>query len=165
MYIKFIDMRQKREVGVAGGFINQMMGNNSTLPVVGEGATQLGHSDRYPRQVVEVSKDFKRVKLEKYSARHNPGTQGGQGHQNWLLEPTGNFMTVVWKWGSWKIETKMVRFVKDFQGLLDEDQKKSVYGEEYYPQNVVEGITEKYTEYSKISILFGQMENYYDWLV
>ena len=39
-------LKQKRKVGVAGGFINQMMGNNSTTPIVGEGATILHYSDR-----------------------------------------------------------------------------------------------------------------------
>ena len=38
--------KQSRKVGVAGGFINQMMGNNSTTPKVGEGATILMYSDR-----------------------------------------------------------------------------------------------------------------------
>ena len=35
------EKRQYRKVGVAGGFVNQMMGNNATEPKVGEGATEL----------------------------------------------------------------------------------------------------------------------------
>lgn len=37
---------QKRKVGVLGGFINQMMGNNSTEPKVGEPCTILSYSDQ-----------------------------------------------------------------------------------------------------------------------
>ena len=33
--------RQTRKIGVAGGFINQVMGNNTSIPKVGEGATIL----------------------------------------------------------------------------------------------------------------------------
>ena len=32
-------LRQKTKVGVDGSLMNQLMGNNSTLPKVGEGAT------------------------------------------------------------------------------------------------------------------------------
>jgi hypothetical protein len=39
-------LRQKTKVGVDGSLMNQLMGNNSTLPKVGEGATIMYYSDR-----------------------------------------------------------------------------------------------------------------------
>ena len=36
------EKKQTRKIGVAGGFINQMMGNNSTTPKVGHKICWLG---------------------------------------------------------------------------------------------------------------------------
>jgi len=47
-------LKQNRKIGVAGGFINQMMGNNSSIPVVGKGCTILHYSDRSAYEVIEV---------------------------------------------------------------------------------------------------------------
>lgn len=44
------------------------MGNNQTIPVVGEGATSLHYSDRTCYEVIEVSEDLKTVKLEALDA-------------------------------------------------------------------------------------------------
>jgi predicted helicase len=65
--------RQSRKVGVAGGFINQMMGNNDTLPVVGEGATILMYSDREAHEVIEVSDNGMQCVIRKMDAK-NIGT-------------------------------------------------------------------------------------------
>jgi len=46
---------QSRQIGVAGNFINQVMGNNCSVPVVGEGATILHYSDREAYEVIAVS--------------------------------------------------------------------------------------------------------------
>ena len=48
-------LRQKTKVGVDGSLMNQLMGNNSTLPKVGEGATIMYYSDREAYQVTWVS--------------------------------------------------------------------------------------------------------------
>lgn len=60
------DFKQKRSVGSAGGFFNQLMGNNASLPEVGKGATILHYSDRSAYEVLEVSDDKKDVVIRRY---------------------------------------------------------------------------------------------------
>jgi hypothetical protein len=164
---------QRRKVGVAGSFINQMMGNNKTLPEVGKGATIMHYSDRDAAEVIEVSADFKTVKLESLTARYDNAVHKNghapMGHQDWILEPTGHFFTVVWKWGGWKVESNVVRFTKAFNEQcektgyrLTDEQRKAIFNEDG-TKNVVEGMTERAKEYSKISILFGCKDYHYDW--
>lgn len=172
------EFRQKAKVGVAGSFFNQLMSNNATLPEVGKGATEMLYTDRQVYEVIEVSKDYKTVKLEKLEAKIDPeylkALKGGDsiGHQNWVFEPTGQFMTVVWKWGSWKVKRKVIRFTKAFKDnattfalacSLTEEQRQAVYGNDVRPHNVVPGITEEGYEYTTIKLLFGVKDYYYDW--
>lgn len=164
--------RQKAKVGVAGSFINQMMSNNATLPKVGEGATELHYTDRTCYEVIEVSDDYKTVKLERLEAKADPTKQNGEGHQNWILEPTGQFITVVWRHNAWRVKSNVVKFTKEFIEKADkfslslcltEEQRKAVYGDDVHPRNVVEGITRAAVEYHKINLLFGVKDYYYDW--
>lgn len=169
---------QKAKVGVAGSFINQMMANNASLPEVGKGATQLHSSDRTCFEVIEVSQDGKEVKLEVLDPQINPeylaklNGRDCAGHQNWVLNPTGRFITVVWRNNAWKVKSNVVRFIKEFQKQhegaslarqLTPEQRLAVYGGNVWPQNVVEGFTEAKVEYSTIKILFGVKDYYYDW--
>lgn len=165
--------RQKAKVGVAGSFINQMMKNNSSLPEVGKGATRLHYSDRTCYEVIEVSKDGKTVKLEALDAVADKSAPLEQGHQNWILNPTGHFSTIVWRHNAWRFKVEVITFTKEFcekhEGVssyarqLTEEQKLAVYAGNVRPQNVVEGITELVTEYNKVNILFGTKDYYYDW--
>ena len=164
--------RQKAKIGVAGSFFNQLMSNNASLPEVGKGATQLHYTDRTCYEVIEVSKDHKTVKLEILDAKADPTKENGMGHQNWILEPTGQFITVVWRHNAWRIQNKIVRFTKEFEAKattfalaksLTEEQQKAVYGDHIHPMNVVPGITEEAYTYEKINILFGKKDYYYDW--
>jgi hypothetical protein len=168
-----LEKRQKSKVGVAGSFFNQLMSNNSSIPEVGKGATELHYSDRTCYEVIEVSEDGKTAKLEVLDAEWDKTKQGGQGHQNWILNPTGRFFTVVWRHNAWRVKREVIAFTKEFQkkheGVnsyarqLTEAQRKDVYIDDVRPQNVVEGITEKKTEYHKINLLFGKKDYYYDW--
>lgn len=168
------EFRQHHKVGVAGNFINQMMANNDTLPEVGKGATELHYSDRTCYEVIEVSEDFKTVKMECLEAKAaRPNLP--MGHQEWVFEPTGNFFTLVWRHGAWRVKTEVVRFTKAFTAnaeknghfatgrALTPEQHTAVYAGDVRPQNVVPGITEKKFEYSKMNILFGQKDYRYDW--
>jgi hypothetical protein len=165
-----LKFRQKAKVGVAGSFFNQIMSNNASLPEVGKGATVLHYTDRTCYEVIEVSKDYKTVKLEALEARYNDqihkNGSAPMGHQDWILEPTDRFITIVWKWGSWKTKHKVVRFTKEFEALarnLNDEQRNAVYGNDVRPQNVVKGITEETFEYSTIKLIFGRKDYYYDW--
>lgn len=176
--------RQKHRVGVAGSFINQMMANNNILPEVGKGATEMHYTDRTVYEVIEVSKDFKTVKLEALDAKIDPvylaSLKGADciGHQNWVLEPTGRFLTVVWRHNAWRVKRKIVTFTKEFIAKAEQEQAgkylsyaksltpeqhEQVYGKDIRPQNVVHGITYEKFEYVKLNLIFGRKDYYYDW--
>jgi len=176
--------RQRHRVGVAGNLINQIMANNDILPEVGKGATRLQYSDRDCYEVIEVSKDYKTVKLEALNAKIDPeylASLNGRdciGHQNWVFEPTGRFSTVIWRQNAWRVKSKYVTYTKEFIAkaekelkgeyvsyakLLTPEQNLAVYGGDVHPQNVVEGITCERLRYTKINLIFGRKDYYYDW--
>lgn len=162
----------KQTAKLSGSFFNYLMGNNSSIPVVGKGATRLGYSDRYPYEVIEVSEDGKTVKIESLNAKHDKTKEGGMGHQNWVFEPTGQFTTLIYRKGAWRSISKRVEFVdgfyeKELDGLsMHSPEYKRIaellgFGQD--KMNVVEGMTRVKTSYDKVSIIFGVRENYYDW--
>lgn len=164
--------RQKAKVGVAGSFFNQLMSNNSSIPEVGKGATQMHYSDRSCYEVLEVSKDGKTVKLEALDARWDKTKQGGEGHQNWILEPSGRFTIVQWRHNAWRVKSQKILFT-------DEHSRYACGGDKFSKENyekfikpcfdkngnliLIEGKTELKTEWHKINIMFGTKEYYYDW--
>ena len=160
------EKRQRHKVGVAGSFQNQMMANNSSLPEVGKGATRLHYSDRSCYEVIEVSEDGKTVKLEALDAEWDKTKEGGMGHQNWILNPTGRFLTVQWRHNAWRVKSQKVMFTEKYAETLgasfyeSEDYKKVMVDGEMV---VVDGITELKTEWYKINILFGVKDYHYDW--
>jgi hypothetical protein len=158
--------KQKSKVGVAGSFINQMMANNSTLPEVGKGATELLYTDRRCYEVIEVSPDYKTVKLESLEASADPNKPNQMGDQNWILKPTGRYMTVVWRYGAWHTKGSTIQFTKEFEKTrLGETKIANIT--QYYDENanlkLIEGVTERVNVYSKIKLLFGVKDYYYDW--
>lgn len=167
--------QQKAKIGQAGSLVNQLMANNSTIPVVGKGATELLYSDRHCYEVVEVSEDKKTVKLQSLTAKADPNTSNDVGHQNWILEPTLHFSTVVWRRNKWNFRFKIIRFTKEIKAkaeaagsssiakILTEEQREAVYGGLPTPQEVVPGITEEAFVYEPVSIIFGTKDYYYDW--
>jgi hypothetical protein len=178
------NFRQKQPIN-HGNLINRIMGNNDILPEVGKGATLLHYTDRTCYEVIEVSKDFKTVKLESLNAKIDPeylAKMNGRdvmGHQNWVFEPTGHFSTVVWRHNAWRSKSKVVTFTKEFIAMCERNTKKGeylayakhltpeqheqVYGNDVRPQNVVEGITFEKFEYHKLNLIFGRKDYYYDW--
>lgn len=158
--------QQRAKVGVAGSFFNQLMSNNSSIPVVGMGATIMLYADRHVAEVIQVSADGKTVKLESLDAEHDPALPGGMGHQNWIFKPTGRFFTVQWRHNAWRRKSEKVIFTEEYAKTLgpkfhgSEDYKKVFIDGEMV---VVPGITELKTEWHKINILFGAKNYYYDW--
>lgn len=167
------NFKQTSKVGVAGSFINQLMGNNSTVPEVGKGATQLFYSDRTCYEVVEVSEDKTMAKLEYLEAKADASKPLGMGHQNWILEPTGQFITVVWRRNKWCVKGSEVVFTKAFADAhkgrflsqcLTPEQKEIIYADgSFYPTGVIDGITKKKDTYNEIKLLFGVKDYRYDW--
>lgn len=177
---------QKHKVGGAGSFFNQLMSNNATVPVVGEGATQMHYTDRSCFDVIEVSEDGTEVRLQYLQAEWDQSLPGGEGHQNWKLVPIDQFVTVVWRkhkqangqMASWMTRGREIVFTKECKAMCEKEgydyigqwlQKTrpeiaaQVYEGRPYPQNVVEGYTRAKTVYSKIRIIFGVKDYYHDW--
>jgi len=172
--------KQTRKIGVAGNFINQLMGNNDSTPELGGGATELHFSDRTPYQVIEVSKDLRKVRLQRYEAVADLSKNNEMGHQNWVLAPTNVYKTLVWRNNAWKQVSETITFTKKFRQAAEEagffttalylrktnpQLADDIYQNSAFPQKVVEGITKVQKSYTPISIIFGVMEYYYDWSI
>lgn len=172
--------KQTAKVGVAGSFINQMMSNNSSVPVVGKGATQMHYTDRTCYEVVEVSDDGKSARLQYLNAEWDKSLGGGQGHQNWVLVPTNRYVTVVWRHNAWRTvgreivftdefvkdcESKGITFIGMWMRKNNPELADKIWGKERSPMpiNVVDGYTREKIIYNKIKILFGTKDYYYDW--
>ena len=170
--------RQSRKVGVAGGFINQMMGNNCSVPVVGEGATTLSYSDRHAYEVISVNEDSSSCVIRTMNCKF-VGSGYGDERYTYTSNEDGNTMTVSWNekkqcWGqSWKaieiIKVLQNKLIKEYgygwSDYLPVPFKDLIDGEEqgvYTKLKLVKGVTKEYKKFHKISIIFGMMEEYRD---
>lgn len=167
---------KQQKAKLTGSFFNWLMGNNQSVPEVGKGATVLHYSDRSCYEVIEVSADGKTVKLERLDAKWDKTKQGGEGHQNWILEPTGYLSIIVWRNNAWKFKGKEFKFTKEmeaklessgkmmYRDILTAEEKAAVYiNDSAFPSAEVSGITIAKDTYNKVNILFGTKEYYYDW--
>lgn len=67
-----------------GSLINHLMsGGKNKIPKVGDGATILGWTDRYPATVIEVSADGKRIVIQEDNAKRidNNGMSESQQYE------------------------------------------------------------------------------------
>ncbi len=169
---------QRHKIGCAGSFHNQLMCNNSSEPIVGKGATQMHYSDRTCYEVIDVSADGKTARLEYLAVEADKNFKCDIGHQNWILKPTGRFVTVTWRNNAWRTIGKKVVFTEKYieeceaNGIYDigihlrkhnSELADKIYGDSPRPINVVEGITREKKVFNKINILFGVKDYYYDW--
>ena len=170
--------KQSRKVGVAGGFINQMMGNNSSVPVVGEGATILMYSDRHAQEVIEVSNDGSKCVIRSMDCKF-VGSGYGDERYTYSSNKKNGTSTIEWneKKQCWGRTWTQVEIIKSLQNKLIKDYgfgwsdyltvpyKELIDGE---PNGVctklklVKGVTKEYKNFSKVSIIFGVMEEYRD---
>ena len=79
------NFKQTKKVGAAGSFINQMYGNNNSIPVVGEYCTFLHYTDRTIGIVREIKDNT--VVIEGCETIANKNTKNDIGHQNWVHNP------------------------------------------------------------------------------
>jgi len=172
--------RQSRKVGVAGSFHNQMMGNNRTEPVVGEGATMLFYSDREPYEVTWVSECGNKCEIRLMETEWC-GVAYGDEKYKYSSNPKYSTEPLEWcsKRNAWGIVSYKVQIIK---ALADRLYKQYGWGwEEYLPQGykyddlvdgekigantqlkLITGITKRYRNFQKISIIFGEMNKYRD---
>jgi len=170
--------RQSRKVGVAGGFINQMMGNNSTLPVVGEGATILMYSDRHAYEVIEVNEDSSKCVIRAMNFKFI-GDSYGDERYTYSSDVDGETATIEWSnkkqcWGSTGTSIEIQKSLRDklvkeygygWSDYLPVSYDSLVDGEKngiYTKLKLVKGITKEYKNFHKTSIIFGVMEEYRD---
>ena len=176
--------RQTRKIGVAGGFINQMMGNNDTLPVVGEGATILMYSDREAHEVIEVSDDGMQCVIRKMDAK-NIGTSYGDERYTYKSNPENYTTTLEWSnkkqcWGSVGYSVEIIKAlankyykkygwgsteillkdcgIESYQHLYEDPNADNYYNQ----MMIIDGVTKKYKNFTKVSIIFGTMQQYRD---
>jgi hypothetical protein len=177
--------RQRRKVGVAGGFINQVMGNNSSEPKVGEGATILSYSDRDAYEVIEVSEDGLQCVIRAMDYKFIGQCYGDERYE-YFSNPENHTYTLEWNekkscWGKVYYTVEIIKslsnkYYKKYgwgcQDILLEDNgltyddlyESDVLPEDrYYNQfRIIDGVTKRYKNFDKVSIIFGLMEKYRD---
>jgi len=169
-----LQFKQKgTRIGAAGGFFNQLMSHNSTVPVVGEGASMLFYSDRHAYEVIEVDEKKKMVVIQRYApARLDKlGMSDSQDYE--YKDLTEEKITLFYKWGSWKVKHNVVRFTDEaFENYgntsrtLHEAYKNA--GGEYddrrcFISSVIPGFTKMTTEWNSVNVIFGVKQEYYDY--
>ena len=161
-------MKQSRKL--EGSFINYLMGNNSTTPVVGEGATILSYSDRHPAEVLEVSADGKKCVIRDMSHKAKPNS-GGMGHQDWEITPNHDApkKTLVYRQGAWRKIVEQVTFEDSWYDSFatneerwDAQKRLGVFNERG-DLKVISGVTKVKRSFDKVNIIFGKAEYHYDW--
>ena len=174
--------KQRRKVGVAGSFQNQMMGNNASEPKVGEGATILHYSDREPYEVIEVSEDGKKCVIRTMNAKFI-GSGYGDERYEYSSNPEGYTSTLEWNekkgcWGKVHSEVAIIKslakkYSKEYgygwyEILLKENNlshKDLIDGEPmgvYTKYKLIKGLTKEYKRFYEVSIIFGFADKYVD---
>jgi hypothetical protein len=164
------EFKQKgKRIGAAGGFFNQLMSHNASVPVVGEGATILHYSDRDAYEVLEVNEDKKTCVIQKYHAKRidENGMSDNQTYEYKELE--GYPITLVYRWGGWKRVGEEVRFTDEAREHFGRGPKlHEAYqdaGGEYngaFACTEIPNMTRKHKTYSPVNIIFGVKREYYD---
>lgn len=172
---------QKRKVGVAGGFINQLAGNNKSEPVVGEGATKLWYSDRTAYEVTAVSDCGNKCEIRRMSTKF-VGSGYGDEQYEYISDETQYTESLEWneKKGTWGTVYYKVDVIKALRKRLwDEhdyewsknlpngltwDDLIEVEDEDGFndKMKLIKGVTKEYKNFDPISIVFGWMNEYRD---
>jgi hypothetical protein len=170
--------RQTRKVGVAGSFFNQLMGNNISVPVVGEGATILSYSDREAFEVISVDEDSSSCVIRSMDCKF-VGSCYGDEQYTYSSNEDGRTQTIEWneKRQCWGQTYRKIEIIKALQKKL---YKVHGFGwSNYLPipfdelidgerlgvntrYKLVKGVTKEYKKFYPVSIIFGVMEQYRD---
>ena len=176
--------QQTRKIGVAGGFINQLMGNNRSTPKVGEGATILHYSDRDAYEVIEVSNDGNSCVIREMDTKF-VGNCYGDERYTYHSNVDNHTKTIEWNekkqcWGSVGYSVEIIKSLYkkyekqygwDATDILLKDHGIESYNhlyddptaDNYYNQmKLIPGVTKQYKNFNKVSIIFGVMEQYRD---
>ena len=172
---------QSRKVGVAGGFINQISGNNKSEPVIGEGATILHYSDRSAYEVIAVSDSGNECTIRKMTTKFVGDGYGDEKYE-YISDETNYTKNLEWnvkkgKWGEVGYKVEVIkslqnRLWKEYdydwvkhlpQGLAWDDLFIKEHEDNYYNKmEVIKGVTKEYKNFHPVSIAFGMMSEYRD---
>ena len=157
--------QQTRKLGTGGSLTNQIMGNNDSLPKVGEGATILLYSDRNPYIVKAInSKKVTLTALDKNLQEHEDSAE---------IEIEWNAKKESWMMVSYEVEiikSLKKKLWKEFDYDWHKNLPKGITLESLIVTDefgtrrfkLVSGYTKEYKKTSPISIIFGKMEYYRD---
>jgi len=163
-------MKQRQtKLSQTGSFINWMMSNNSSIPKVGEGATELHWSDRTPYEVLEVANGGKSALIRQYDVKASRQMQMGEQEWDLIANEDSPAYWVHWKWNAWRTKSerwyKTDKFWEDMETnkqTMDKEQLKiwldSIENKPDFPEYY-----EFHTEWNVKKLLFGRAEYYYDW--
>lgn len=140
--------------------VNHLMSGCSKTPKVGEGATILRWTDREAFEVIEVSKDEKRVVIQRYRPKRIDKNGMGEDQHYEYKELLDDKLELVFKWGAWRIKSTIVDFEKGYEYSRDDDNELF---DEKSRLKIVEGKTRYATSYSKVNIAWGVKDHYYDY--
>lgn len=172
-------MKKQTKSLESGSLINNMMSNNSSEPIVGEGATLLYYSDRSANEVVEVSNDGKSCKIRKVDTTFIGSSYGDERYtyesneNNSVSELEWNDKKQCWGTVNYSIEIQKSIVNKLFKEhgygyvkhLPDGHTLESISDVDengYREFKLIKGITKKYKNFNKVNIIFGIMEEYRD---
>lgn len=151
-----------------GSVINWMMSANKTLPVVGQGATILSWSDRHTYEVLSVSEDGRKVVIQAYRAERTDtnGMSESQDYKYEILE--GSKIDIIWRNNAWRRVGKSIVLTDEFRNWVEANQQEwrdtyNNYCDENHNLKLIEGKTKIKMKYTKINILWGVKDEYYDY--
>lgn len=145
-----------------GSLVNYLMGNNSSVPEVGKGATLLHYTDRSAFEVVSVSPDGKRVTLQGCKAIR-VDTNGMSDAQEYRYELGDSQFDVVWRNGAWRREIVEVWYTDAALELHWDVLKSLCIDPVTEKRKIVDGLTFIKKSYPKVNILFGVKQAYHDY--
>lgn len=169
--------KQSRKIGVAGGFINQMMGNNQSIPVVGEGATILHYSDRSAYEVIQVSQNGDSCVIRSMDTTWC-GSGYGDEQYTYQSNPKNGIKNIEWnakkqQWQSFGYSVQLIKSLREkllkqhgwnfWDNLPNGLKFEDLYiDDEFDAMKLIDGVTKLYKNTSPVSIIFGMMDEYRD---
>jgi len=158
-----------------GSVMNYLMSTNNTEPKIGEGATELLWSDRHAWTVIEVSEDKKACRIQRCDSKRTDSNGYYTESQDYDYNHHLNvFMNLIYRNGAWRQVKEEIVWTDEFREEFTKIEKD--FGWEHAMiacctnelkneqgcWKLVKGKTRIKRSFPKISILFGQRQEYRD---
>jgi len=88
----------------SGSFVNMLMANNSSVPVIGEGATELMYTDRHAYTVIDFDPKRKTAKIQRCDPKRtdNLGMSDAQCYD--YSKHTDEILTLKYRYNNWYVQ-------------------------------------------------------------